>query len=251
MQSADDTQSGIMSITIELMVGQRPLKLELPIPSGPSTAYDMLPVFRTISDSFVEIAVLNAEDAGKTVSCCNGCAACCRQLVPISTIEARRLSDLVESMPDHRRVEISRRFESAVSHLDSVGLLPRLAGLTDGDRDGRIAAGIDYFREGIACPFLEDESCSIYPERPIACREYLVTTPAVNCAAPTPESIECVDVVGKVSNAVAALDVDAMKDSDGWVPLVLALQWAQTHPSRENPRPGPAILRDLFDHLAR
>ncbi len=43
-----------------------------------------------------------------------------------------------------------------------------------------------YFHLGIACPFLEDESCSIHADRPISCREYLVTSPAVNCADPKP-----------------------------------------------------------------
>ncbi|MEO8777051.1 MAG: YkgJ family cysteine cluster protein [Rhodanobacter sp.] len=31
--------------------------------------------------------------------------------------------------------------------------------------------GIDYLRQGVACPFLEQESCSIYDERPLACRK--------------------------------------------------------------------------------
>jgi Fe-S-cluster containining protein len=34
------------------------------------------------------------------------------------------------------------------------------------------------------CPFLEDESCSIHPDRPLVCREYLVTSPAELCAGP-------------------------------------------------------------------
>ena len=37
--------------------------------------------------------------------------------------------------------------------------------------------GREYFQLGIPCPFLEEESCSIYHDRPITCREYLVTSP--------------------------------------------------------------------------
>jgi hypothetical protein len=35
---------------------------------------------------------------------------------------------------------------------------------------------VRYFLQGVACPFLEAESCGIHPDRPLACREYLVTS---------------------------------------------------------------------------
>jgi hypothetical protein len=117
-------------------------------------------------------------------------------------------------------------------------------------RAERIELGIDYFNQRIACPFLEDESCSIHPERPIACREYLVTTPAINCSNPTPETVECIEVVAKVSNAVAALDSGSATDPDGWIPLVLALDWAAENPDIALPEPGPDILKKMFENLA-
>jgi Fe-S-cluster containining protein len=51
----------------------------------------------------------------------------------------------------------------------------------------------------IACPFLENESCGIYPHRPLACREYLVTNPAANCSTPSAESIQIVPMPRKLS----------------------------------------------------
>jgi Fe-S-cluster containining protein len=33
----------------------------------------------------------------------------------------------------------------------------------------------------MACPFLDQETCSIYDHRPAACRELLVTTPPALC----------------------------------------------------------------------
>src|SRR5688500_11876971 len=102
----------IVTINIELTVSGRPMKLELPVPAGSTNSYAMLPVFRSLSDSFVQLAVENAEADGKAISCCKGCGACCRQLVPISKVEARRLRDIVESMPAERRTEIEQRFDN-------------------------------------------------------------------------------------------------------------------------------------------
>ena len=55
------------------------------------------------------------------------------------------------------------------------------------------------------CPFLEEESCSIHPDRPLVCREYLVTSPAELCAGPTQEGVTPV-AVPKVSPAARGLE---------------------------------------------
>ena len=46
----------------------------------------------------------------------------------------------------------------------------------------------------LACPFLEDDACSIYAERPSACREYLVSSPKELCARPLTEPVQAVPI---------------------------------------------------------
>ena len=106
--------------------------------------------------------------------------------------------------------------------------------------------GLDYFRLGLACPFLEDESCSIHEVRPIACREYLVTTPAEHCANPSAETVRCVPLPGKASEALRKTGEAA---GAPWVPLSLALDWAEGHPETLPPRPGPAWVGEFIKHL--
>ncbi len=152
-------------------------------------------------------------------------------------------------MPEERRTQLLQRFALARQKLVDSGLYERLQHPEQGGRPERNALGMDYFNQHIPCPFLEEESCSIHPERPVACREYLVTTPAINCSTPTPETIECVTVVAKVSNAIAGLDTDGTPDNTGWVPLTLALEWAEAHPDRSLPKSGPELLKEMFDRL--
>src|SRR5262249_61904401 len=101
-------------------------------------------------------------------------------------------------------------------------------------------------------PFLEEESCSISQERPITCREYLVTSPAENCAKLGDAGVRRVRLPLRVFNAVARWQVPPQEHFlERWVPLILAPEWAEAHPEDPPPRPGPELLRDLLDHLGR
>ena len=86
--------------------------------------------------------------------------------------------------------------------------------------------GMDYFSLGIACPFLEDENCSIHDDRPTSCREYLVTSPAENCARPRAETIKHVPVPVQSFATLAGLESEGDEKTLPWVPLGLALEYA-------------------------
>jgi hypothetical protein len=109
--------------------------------------------------------------------------------------------------------------------------------------------GLRYFQLGLACPFLEDESCSIHANRPVACREYLVTSPAEACAQPAGGAVRDVPLPANVGRAARAMDQQASGSTAGWVPLIFALEWAEAHPDEPAPRPGPVLLQELFARL--
>ena len=85
-----------------------------------------------------------------------------------------------------------------------------------------------YFSLRIACPFLDDESCSIHETAPLVCREFHVSSPPERCksleggAAEMPRPLRMSEVL---STAVAA----AAGVSDKQVPLSLALGWYEAH----------------------
>ncbi len=136
--------------------------------------------------------------------------------------------------------------------LDTAGLLAPLRARADWDNARRREIGLAYFRQGIPCPFLEDESCSIHPERPLACREYLVTSPPEHCADPRVGQVEGVKVPASVWPAVARLDpVEPVARSIRWVPLILALEWTEANPDDPPGQPAAELVRRLFDDIAR
>lgn len=220
------------------------------VPAGPTRLRDLLPLVQSFADAAIGAAVEVAQCQGKTITCKAGCGACCRQLVPIAEAEARRIRDLVESLPEPRRSHVRARFAAARERLAAAGLLDKLLHPEQWDAEDNQHLADRYFSLGIACPFLENESCSIHPERPIVCREYLVTTPAAHCAQPTPENIRRVPLPFQVWTAVARFDpVPDDAEYLRWVPLVVAPEWAEAHPDEPPPRPGLDLLRELFDHL--
>lgn len=241
-----------VTVRVGMKVWDDDATIEMTLPAGPARLGSLLPAFQRVADGLVDLAAQRARAEGRSVSCRKGCGACCRQVVPISEVEARHIGQVVEALPEPRRTEVRGRFERARMRLAEAGLLERFEE-REGFEEGEVRAiGLAYFGLGIPCPFLEDESCSIHADRPIACREYLVTSPAANCADPKPGTIDMVELPGKVWTALARAGMEGPpRRLIPWVPLVLAPDWASAHPDASAPRPVEEVFKGVFDELAR
>ena len=239
-------------LTAELGVPGGVVRVETDVPMGSVPMEGLLPALQVTADALVSHAAAQSVGAGRPVSCAAGCGACCRQLVPIAPAEARRLTALVEGLPEPRRSVVRERFGEALRRLGEEGLLPALERRGTSATGTTEETGLGYMRLGIACPFLEAEKSSIYEDRPIACREYLVTSPPANCARPTRETIETVHLPTRVWAAVAWEEAGGGDFAKAeWVPLILSLRWAAKNPHGRAPRPGPELLRSVYGRFAR
>lgn len=238
LQAGDPRTHALAAGKATLMIGGEPVELELVAPAGPVEVEAVLPILQGLSSLFATRAEAKAAGEGRTVSCRAGCGACCRQLVPVAPSEARALARLVEAMPAERRAVVRTRFTAALERLGP--LLDRLGDAAESDR----RVGLDYFRQGVACPFLEAESCSIHADRPLSCREYLVTSPAGNCQAPGEAVIDRLPLEGDPS--VALLGVS---EEGGWLPLVQALEFDAAVPAPAPSRTGAEILGEVLGRL--
>jgi Fe-S-cluster containining protein len=224
--------SSSSTATLRLTVGALQIAHPLTVPNAQVPASDVVSALQGLVN-----AVVAAAEMGKSISCRKGCGACCRQLVPISRTEGERLLDLVEAMPRERRGEIKRRFAAAEAILAPAGFEDR-TGKTDRE------LSTSYFALGVPCPFLEEESCSIHAERPLVCREYLVTSPAELCAGPVQEGVTPVPVP-KVSLAARRLQ----DDKDAWFPLALLMAWSRSRPKNSTRRTGPEWVQRFLKNL--
>lgn len=235
---------------IQLTIAGQPVKLEVTVPTEPTQITNLLPIFQGMANLVVGIGEQKSADQGEHISCCKGCGACCRQLVPISEMEARSLATLVQAMPEPRRTEVKQRFEDARKQVLEAGLEAHLQTGTGTPKEQLRALGLAYFDLGIPCPFLEEESCSIHPDRPLGCREYLVTSPASACAKPTADTIRMVPIPASVAQAARTLERQVYGDQVQWMPLTTALAWVEQHPEVPTPQPGTTLLQVFFQNLA-
>ncbi len=244
---------------LELDIFGETVRVEGAKPAGRIRLDELLPFFRTLDDEVIDRAARRAEAQGKRVSCRKGCSACCRaQPVPVTPAEAYALLRLVEALPEARQSAIRQRFAERVQRLREAGLLEvyrdRVATTTADEARG-IAER--YFRLALECPFLEDDACSIYPDRPFVCRQYLVTSPAQRCRDPFNNPIE--QIAMPLAPATASLQTgeEVIGRPQFSVPLVLALGVRRDSPDRignylRRSRVVPALSNDpLGPHSRR
>jgi Fe-S-cluster containining protein len=208
------------------------IESSLPVPVEPAPIETWLPFLHALSDEAARLAEQAAGRAGKRVSCRKGCAACCRQLVAISLVEARALARLVAEMPEPRQSEIRARFAQAAQRLAEIST-PAGAAPADPNRKelplietDQQRLGAAWFALRIACPFLDDEACGIHPSRPLVCREYLVTSPPEACSRLFEIPVERIEASVSLGPSLARATARIAAVPVAMIPLVMALQWS-------------------------
>lgn len=233
--SSSDERSPLLQERFEIALntpaGQVTSAVDVPTGFVPVTA--IVPLMRRLGEEAQGLVVARSVELGKAVSCHKGCAACCRMLVPLSVPEAFALRDWVRSRPTDQQEHLDRRFSEAKTRLLIHGVWQQLAALCDAPlaADDEALEGVNrsYYALRLPCPFLEEETCSIYDDRPAACRELLVTSPSQLCDDLVENPINPVSVPIQVSTVLGLAWQELTKDPTRLIPLPLALEWAERH----------------------
>ena len=235
------------------------LDLSIKTPAGPVTATvelppgfvpvtQIVPLMRRLGEQAQALEQQRAVASGQTISCAKGCAACCRMLVPVSPPEAFALRAMVAGLPAERRQAHLRAVADALAQLDRAGLLARLRHLADTDRpmtdEEMEPINRAYYALKLPCPFLENEMCSIYEDRPAACRELLVTSPAEWCQDMVNKPVRALPVPLRVGTILGLLWSALAGGPPRLIPLPLALEWADRHEAENR---AAWTARDLLD----
>jgi Fe-S-cluster containining protein len=249
----DNDLGPTVQIDFTLDVGAGRLDATAIVPTAEVTLTQLLPVLQNLSSNIIGSAVQIAESEGFTVSCRAGCGACCRQLVPLGIFEAELLAGWVQTLPEERQAELASRFDSALRTLNDAGIIGRMdAALSTPGSVEEKQMVVDYLRQRVACPFLEDEACSIHPIRPLICREHLVTSPPEHCYEPSKDKVRGVPIPVKLSGVIYDLGAQVAPGTRGWIPLVFLFAWMRVgggHPGNAVSGPGPDLLYEVVKRL--
>lgn len=235
-------------ITLHTPAGQVATAVDVPTGHVPVSA--IVPLLRRLGEEAQALEVARSCEAGKAPSCQKGCSACCRMLVPLSIPEAFVLRDWVRSRSADQQEHIAHRFAEAKARLLAGGIWHRLTALCHGalpTEDGILDdLNRNYYALRLACPFLEDETCAIYEDRPSACRELLVISPPQHCDDLTKNSIEPVVVPIQVSTVLGMVWQEVTKAPATLIPLPVALEWVEQH-EEDARRTWTGV--ELLDHV--
>ena len=231
----------LVPATVRLHLGEVELEGETAVPSGQVTLEEMLPAFRAVAQALVHLGVAAS---GKQVSCAKGCAACCRMAIPVSEPEAHRLRAVVDAMPEPRRSAVRARFSAGMDLFHATGLLDGMFQRDEGDEaERRARTNLEsYYAKFVACPFLEDESCSIYDERPLVCRGFLVTSPAANCANIDGAGVQRLPIFARSGDALILIASKPGSSRTASMPLIQLLEWTDRNSDDGDRRTGPEWL---------
>ena len=241
-------------IALNTPAGQLTTSVEVPTGFVPVTA--IVPLMRRLGEEAQAMEEQRLVESGKSISCQKGCAACCRMMIPLSAPEAFALRDHVRALPNERQQRIADRMTQTESALKQHGLWPQLVkmGETDQPPDDEALEPINraYYALRLPCPFLEDESCSIYDERPAACRELLVTSPAERCRDLVANAVEAIPVPVRIGPSLGLLWGELTNTPARLIPLPVALAWAERHRGDNLPRwQGSQLLDRALDKVWR
>lgn len=217
------------ALRIRLKLPGRQVDVSHPAPSGPVQLEALLPFMYAVDDAAIAVAEGQARKGGAKVSCAKGCSACCRrQPVPVTPAEAGALAGHVKRLPSAQRLRVEQRFADAAAQLRSAGLFDIFMRDTPLDSPAQARdAATAYMTLGLACPFLQDDACSIHAQRPFVCRQYLVSSPPALCADPLQQPVAVLPMPMRPASAMLAVTPHKSGKPSFTVPLVLALAYTE------------------------
>jgi len=232
------------------------LTMPVEVPTGFVPVTTIVPLMRRLSQQAQALEERKSVAAGHPISCRMGCAACCRMLVPVSAPEAFALKDMILALPDARRARMMTKLSETRARVEQAGLLARLTDVAETTQplidEEMEPLNREYYALRMPCPFLENETCSIYEDRPAACRELLVTTPAELCQDMVKNQVQALPVPVRISTVLGALWSELVGGPARLIPLPIALDWAERHSAeRSLVWKGTQLLDKALDKVWR
>lgn len=225
-EARQNTEIEIYDLQIDIL--QEPLCVHIGVRNQPMTLADIVPLARLLCTKVVCAVTQSLRNDGDSIACHKGCSACCRYLVPVSIPEAFCLAKEVVAMPDAKR-----RFMDESSLLSARCILEAtpesfLGQGTSADFEGyaKLKDVSRWYSEyGLPCPFLLDNVCTIYEQRPLACREHMVIGEAGNCEATSVGQPQVVQMPVSVLASLAQLTSEVEHIPIRAIMLPFALAW--------------------------
>jgi len=184
-QVSDGPPAGFFRREIDLPVRQEVLHVAFDVPDRPLRLAEAAPLVWAIDDRVMAVHLRHAREQDREVFCRKGCWACCeRFLIVLSPAEMYAIHELIDTFEPERKQRVETWFDEKFEQARRTGLVDHLRSLPAGTDPLDVIEQWWRDQPDTECVFLDREegSCSIYPYRFIACREYCSMLPPSYCA---------------------------------------------------------------------
>lgn len=194
---------------------------------------DIVPLARFLSTKIISTIKQHVNNNGDTIACHSNCSHCCRYLVPLTIPEAMCLTEEVRARPQWERRFVEESYLLTARCI--LGLTPKCSlkkfahiHLETGSRLKDLS---DWYGQiNLPCPFLLNNLCTIYKQRPIACREHLVISSPSDCKGHSTNHPQLVQMPISILNALACLTSELEQATNKAIILPFALIWCLDNP---------------------
>ena len=240
--------SKTFTLALETPDGKLP-PVSITVPEVPLGLADLVPLVFGLDDGAVDLAIRRAAGAGRRVSCKSGCGQCCCQLVPVSAPEAIYIMETVFSEGNSRSGVYRERFSEIRDRLEKDGFWQKLMHIDQAKDQSALAA--EYWLRRIPCPFLLNDSCSIYSARPCICREYNVVSEPALCEDLLSTGVRRIKIHQKMTTALAKTAGLLLSCPPKLIPLTIIPWWYEEHRTLADMRWMGVGLFDLLLECVR
>lgn len=223
-------------IGLKLNILGKKVNFRIGVGRGRAKLADIVPLARSLCLKITDVVLKRTRSDGQYIPCCKGCSACCsRCLVPLSVPEALWLNEEILTKPRRQRASILQScILGARLILSQKPPEPFTSQMAEAGRPKQVDLNLVsnwYASLNLACPFLYNDMCTIYEQRPLACMEHFVKDYASMCMGGQgmPEMLE---MPVQVPNALGQLASELEGTSVEAVILPLVLAWYEENSQR-------------------
>ena len=249
-ETKDNFSGSTEIIDLEIDIDGEMIQFQIAVTDGRMTLADIVPLAHTVADKIIDVTVAKKERDGDIIPCQRRCAACCSYLVPVSVPEAFWLLKEIFTGPNPQRRKMmracllaSRRILKHQPHELFISQKPQtLQGLSELDLLSNW-----YKNLKLQCPFLDNQICTIYQARPLACKEHMVTGSAKACKGEYGKA-QVVEIPVPMTDVLAHLAAEIEETEPETVIMPLLLAWCDGNIERSH-RTWPAAV--MVDHFVK
>jgi Fe-S-cluster containining protein len=218
-------------IPFEVLVTDRILRFSISLVSRPVPLSELVPMACQLSQAIVDATSRRIEESDSRIACRKGCDACCSYLVPISPAEAYHIRDEIFKLSQLEQKTLFRSCQHTTRQLIDHRIPDALFSPTQ-EHEERLEILSDWYRElNLPCPFLVNHACCIYDFRPLACREYLVTSHPSKCRSESTERSARIPMPLRIAEVLAET-CRILEDGESSILLPLLPSFLQNNSQR-------------------